>query len=282
MRNEKKLYSISSLQKAFEQMTHKTEYFYVEAGGIPMYADKPFRTDTYTILLLKSGSIRVHADLMAFTITGPVVLTIGPNVTRSFQKCNDEHAVTILFFTDTFLLKTRANIFYLNNYRFFEENARHSLTLYNSEMERLTAVFALIASTYHKGHFNEQLLMRSYTYLLIHEIDAMHKERSTNIERYEDYSSVSLKFRNLLTKEFLRHRSVSFYAEKLNLRPKYLSALVKKETGKTAGDWIDRAIVLEAKVLLQNKDPSIAQISDRLSFCFWKIFALWLPSVIRQ
>jgi AraC-like DNA-binding protein len=76
----------------------------------------------------------------------------------------------------------------------------------------------------------------------------------------------------LLVKEFWRHRSVGFYADRLNVTPKYFSEVIKKQTGKTAGEWIDDAVLLEAKVLLQDIDLGIAQISDRLNFCDQSVF----------
>lgn len=265
-------YSISRLQKAFELATRKTDYFYVGQGKDPLYNDEPFRTETYTILLLKKGCMHLQADLTHFTINAPAVLTIGPNVTRSFQQCEGETEILIFFFTDSFLLETRANIFYLNKYRFFENNDRHFLVLNEHEMGRLSAIFDLIAATYNKDHPNELVLMRSYSYLLIHEVDAMHKNRTVVVSKTDDQSSIFIRFRNLLTKEFWRHRSVSFYADNLNVTPKYLSELIKKQTGKTAGEWIDRAVILEAKILLQNKELGISQVSDQLNFSDQSVF----------
>jgi AraC-like DNA-binding protein len=106
---------------------------------------------------------------------------------------------------------------------------------------------------------------------LVHEIDALHRGKGIN-RKLDEISSMFINFRNLLTKEFWRHRSVSFYANSLNVTPKYLSEVIKRQTGKTTGEWIDKAIMLEAKVLLQKQELSIAQISDRLNFGDQSIF----------
>jgi AraC-like DNA-binding protein len=37
-------------------------------------------------------------------------------------------------------------------------------------------------------------------------------------------------------------------------------------TGKTAGDWIEDYVMLEAKAMLTNTDMTISQISDHLHF----------------
>jgi len=139
-------------------------------------------------------------------------------------------------------------------------------------MSRITPIFDLIRTTFNVEHANESVLMRSYSYLLIHEIDAMHKSTGNSSLQSDEQSSIFIKFRNLLTREFWRQRSVSFYANNLNVTPKYLSELIKKQTGKTAGEWIDRAVILEAKVLLQNKELGIAQVSDKLHFSDQSVF----------
>lgn len=65
---------------------------------------------------------------------------------------------------------------------------------------------------------------------------------------------------------FREHRDVAYYADKLCLTPKYLSQMVKKATGRTAGQWIDYRVILEAKILLQTTDMTVQQISQELNF----------------
>ncbi|WP_298650554.1 helix-turn-helix domain-containing protein [uncultured Proteiniphilum sp.] len=65
---------------------------------------------------------------------------------------------------------------------------------------------------------------------------------------------------------FKQHRGLDFYASKLCLTPKYMSTIIKQTSGKTAGDWIDDYILLEAKALLKSTNMTIQQISDELNF----------------
>ncbi len=74
------------------------------------------------------------------------------------------------------------------------------------------------------------------------------------------------RFMELLTDYHTRERSLGFYAEKLCLTPKYMSAMVKGYTGKGALDWINEYVVLEAKILLGNTDLNVQQIAYRLNF----------------
>lgn len=71
----------------------------------------------------------------------------------------------------------------------------------------------------------------------------------------------------LLVRDYhTKERSLSFYAGKLYLTPKYLSKLIKSVSGKSAHEWIDSFVILEAKNLLKYSDMSIKSIVYELNF----------------
>jgi AraC-like DNA-binding protein len=72
-------------------------------------------------------------------------------------------------------------------------------------------------------------------------------------------------FYNLVLLHHRESHEVGFYADKLCLTPKYLSTVIKASTGKTAYEWINDYVILEAKALLKS-DMTVQQISDSLSF----------------
>lgn len=83
-------------------------------------------------------------------------------------------------------------------------------------------------------------------------------------------------FMELVSKYHDRHRNVGFYADKLCLTPKYLSKLIKNATGRSAPEWIDAYVILEAKNLLKYSDCTIKEIVYKLNFpnqsVFYKFF----------
>ena len=71
----------------------------------------------------------------------------------------------------------------------------------------------------------------------------------------------------LLVRDYhTKERSLSFYADKLYLTPKYLSKLIKSVSAKSAHEWIDSFVILEAKNLLKYSDMSIKSIVYDLNF----------------
>ncbi len=80
------------------------------------------------------------------------------------------------------------------------------------------------------------------------------------------------RFIRTVSESYKQERSVSFYADKLFLTSKHLSTVVKEISGKTAGEWIDSLVVLEAKALLKSSDLSIQEIADELHFANQSFF----------
>lgn len=73
-------------------------------------------------------------------------------------------------------------------------------------------------------------------------------------------------FIQLIIKNYKKNKKLDFYAEKLFISPKYLSDIIKKISGQSAHNWINRYILLEAKIQLRTSSKTITQIADELNF----------------
>lgn len=79
-------------------------------------------------------------------------------------------------------------------------------------------------------------------------------------------------FTHLLQEHHKRERNVGFYADQMNITPKYLSSVIKDISGKTAARWIDEYVILEAKTLLKYSGMSIQEIANALNFSTQSFF----------
>ena len=83
------------------------------------------------------------------------------------------------------------------------------------------------------------------------------------------YSSNERLFRSfleLLTSSYPKGRTVSGYADRLHITPKYLSAVCKETCGHTASDLINEYVMKDALYLLKKSDKSIKEIVNELDF----------------
>lgn len=85
----------------------------------------------------------------------------------------------------------------------------------------------------------------------------------------KDTSRAQQLFDQFMTLLHIHHdmeRCIQFYADKMCLTPKYLSGIIKSYSGKTALDWINEYVVLEAKMMLRYTAMTVQQISNSLNF----------------
>ena len=122
-------------------------------------------------------------------------------------------------------------------------------------------------------------LIASLFYLLAGLLEANLVKMSDGLASSSSATRVKLLFENfmsLVTEYHNSERSMSFYAGRLGLTPKYLSKLIKQVSGRSGPDWIDSFVILEAKNMLKYTDLTIKEIVYNLHFpnpsVFYKFF----------
>ena len=73
-------------------------------------------------------------------------------------------------------------------------------------------------------------------------------------------------FKTLVSRHCERERKIPFYADLLHITPHHLSAVISRASGHSAMYWINRAVVLRAKVLLHTSGLLTYEIAERLHF----------------
>ncbi|WP_285058451.1 helix-turn-helix domain-containing protein [Pedobacter ginsengisoli] len=271
-------YTISKLQSAFASSADQKDYLFVPMGKEPIYAAEPFRAENFSIAFLREGELNFQAGLTSHFVQAPALITIGPSVTRSFKRSDQKPGMELIFFKEAFLVEQQSDVFFLNKFPFFEDNDHHVISPDEQTLVRLQALYSQIANCVSDNLEHEHSIMRNLIYVLIYYIDGCHRQQK-QAAKSEKVNPLFQRFRNMLIKEFVRHRSVNYYAAALNVTPKYLSRVVKDVTGQTAGEWIDKAVLLEAKVLLQNKHLNISEISDHLNFSDQSFFGKYFKNL---
>ncbi len=100
------------------------------------------------------------------------------------------------------------------------------------------------------------------------------------ITRDNVHRGILERFENLLNNYFQSEKpqtiglpSVAYCADELNLSPNYFGDLVKKETGKTAQEYIQAKLIDMAKEKIFDESKSVSQIAYELGFKYPQHFA---------
>lgn len=137
-------------------------------------------------------------------------------------------------------------------------------------------LFQNIFEEYHSENKDKFQFIQTYTQLLLlltkrHFLRIKIEDGNLQENRTADVLLVS-RFQSLLEVAFTDEyaeaeiRHASFYAEKLNVHPNHLNAVVKRISGSTAAQMIQHQVITHAKSLLLQTDLSIKEIAYRLQF----------------
>lgn len=92
------------------------------------------------------------------------------------------------------------------------------------------------------------------------------RERTNNIDFCTSKSVLTDRFTRLVVENAQQEHELAFYANQLCVTPHYLGVVVKQETGETAKDWIDKAIVTDLKVELKFTDKPLKKLASEFGF----------------
>lgn len=99
-------------------------------------------------------------------------------------------------------------------------------------------------------------------------------------ETGQRHGEVMMQFLQLLRHHYRDHRDVGFYADKMNISAKYMTTLVKKASGKSAIQWIEDYVILDAKAQLSSTVNTIQQIAFDLNFPSQSLFGRYFKRAV--
>ena len=100
--------------------------------------------------------------------------------------------------------------------------------------------------------------------------------------RINSNEKVSLfeRFLQLVQVHCMENREVEFYSDKLFITPKYLSEICKKNSGKTASEWIQNYTTQRLIILLRSPNLNFTEIADTLNFSSQSFFSRYVRKVL--
>ena len=161
-----------------------------------------------------------------------------------------------------------------------DEQARHLLDDFHRLHDRM--------DDRHLQFYRE--LMGSMCLTMMYDIFEAHAGRDATDTHTDRTAYIVKQLMALLATGISRtERDVSYYAERLNVSPKYLSATIKRVTGHSVTSYIDRHTVPILKDYLNDERLSLTQIADAMNFTSLSYFSRYCtkhlglsPSEYRQ
>lgn len=225
---------------------------------------EPVKFAAASMIFIFKGSCRADINLVSHEIKAPALVSVKTMQIMQPTFASADFNAAVIVFSKRF----SENLFmFLNNTPLSTLNNRHPVVSIPEEivpdfqvfLKNTREILADTANPYGSKALLYQLL------LFIHRVGYKCYEPYKD-EVLSKQGRMSDQFLSLVQENFRKERFLEFYASKLEITPKHLSRTVKKQTGYTAVEWIERFVILEAKVLLKSSNLNIQQIADELNF----------------
>lgn len=214
---------------------------------VPFQCGLTYRVNEPRLMFIVSGQAEIFINLMPVKLHPQMLLFIAPGTIFEIEHRDDKFD----FLAFSFLDMPRSLLF----------SSCREILLTPNIMQIVRSYFDLLwleATQQVPLAENIQHLQIALMHRLRNAEDCIHSLHYTD-PRLD-------RFIELVEENALQHRDIAFYADKLCVTPNHLGFMVKKMSGSTVLEWINRNILQQAKVELLFSDAPVAEIAYKLQF----------------
>lgn len=256
----------------------------------PQPDGEPVKTDHYTIVVCMKGSGTVTLGSSPLYFEQATLHIIPPQYVFTYQHMAAGTLLYCVMFTKEFLEEAALKEGVLKQLLDGEAGAG---LLYQLPDNNFTAITDVLEHMYVQCGLQDAFalpIVQLQLLQLLYEIQRLHAGQMVQpVKQLSRGYQLVHQYQQLVEEKFGEVKSVQEYAQLLHVTPKYLSELVKEETGEAALHVIHRRVYREAQYLLQYTQASIKEVADQLNFDtpshfsrFFKQFAGYNPSDLKK
>lgn len=215
-------------------------------GGMLVLPRQPYRMARGRILAVTQGSLEAEIDLLNITATAGQLIVMPPESVATIVDSSTDFTFCAAVFSQMPPQLQGAESFVLNESEVYEWTLRYMSLIFDAIGRKGTHPDAI-------QHLFDALVIDTFAH------------RSQGASGDEGGTLLS-RFVRLVNREGGVKRTAAWYADRLCVTPGHLSAMVKRDSGQSPLDWINRALIREAKLQLRHTPYPIADIAERLGF----------------
>ncbi|MDE5647005.1 MAG: AraC family transcriptional regulator, partial [Muribaculaceae bacterium] len=240
--------------------------------GSTEVAKSLFRFDGIIILLCNRGSISLCVNLNTVTLSASGMFVFNVEDAVTYVESSEDLDMSVLAIGREFMRDINFNLQILERFDVVSSSTQ-SITLSSKDYEAFKCYFALLEhnAAMRDVEDNSDLFTRNIARNLVASvfyqfISLRRKQRPVEAKPASRRTAYVYDFIQLVHNHYRRERTIKFYADKLFISPKYLSLIIKEGTGRTAAEWIDCCVIMEAKNLLRFSSMNVQQVAYELNF----------------
>ena len=267
--------SISRIKREMDEVFYLSDDLVISAldASNTAIADYPATVDGFLAIVMITGEATISLDMKNHVVRPNHIIVCRPDRVVRMVRCTHNATAYFVAFSQAFVngiqldLATSLPVFM----RFGKAPV---IVATQRDVDEIRQVFQLIKTMLRsdKERYRNEIIRSLFATAFYIMADLNRRDTSAPQTKPGRSEVLFDEFMTLLQQHSKRERNVSFYAERMNITPKYLSTVVKEVSGKTAARWIDESVILEAKTLLKYSGLNIQEIAARLNFSTQSFF----------
>lgn len=221
----------------------------------------------YSAYLITQGQVIYKTNYVQHCLGSEMLLFVSKGVVHKMEFSPDIKGYSIIFNDLFWSMFANSGIFEVDQL-FNREDFKTTLRISTKNTQQFNELIQDMLheqNTKEKGMFAMLHHYLSIFLLKVHRI--MEPDLTTKPEEQEvQQARTIIRFRQLIDKNYRQAKTVSAYAEKLNLSPNCLNELSKNISGTTAGELIRNRVIQEAQKMLLTSNLSFKEIAYNLGF----------------
>lgn len=227
----------------------------------------PRRMNFLILALCTEGEATYTLDTQEMKIQkNDVLLILDRHVVSNFTASKDLKALCIIISVKFFFESIR-NVGDVSSLLLLSRNFP-VIKLAQEETETFQSYFYLLKTKAadKQNKFRRKLVSTLILAMFYDLSNVVQRMLNTDSMRQTRAEIIFTKFIKLLEGNFKQERRVGWYAEQLNITPKYLSETIKNVSRRTPNEWIDNYVTIEMRIQLRNSTKSIKEIAEEMNF----------------
>jgi AraC family transcriptional regulator, transcriptional activator of pobA len=229
----------------------------------------PHRPASNAILFIRKGRVVLKEFVYTYNLESNHFLFIDSNHVYEVIEVSDDLEITLLGYQGDFLERISFKMNKIQVYRSLKSQVSRNFELQANQVDilysSLDQIERILSSKEVFVYLNE-IIEHSFIMAMYQVASVVEKDSANRYITISRSQKLVNDFIFLVSENYLQNKHVKFYAEKLGITMRYLSAVVKAETSKTPQDFINEFIVTETKARLSNTSKTIKEIAFELSF----------------
>ncbi len=260
--------SLSKFAHLYADKLAGADFFVADEKQLLSLSEYPYRSDGYIIGICTRGTAQVEVNLQNYEARADAMLLATPFHVLRIYNASEDFLCRFVVFSKAFLTENSVNSHFLESFGYFKSKSIPVIYPDNSAARMILEIYLLIQQKLEReGHPYHVEISRSILITLLYEVQAIYEKQHLIIKNKQTRKQeLNMLFQDMIFQHYKEHRSVQHYADALFVSPKHLTETIKEVTGRTAGEWIDDAVILEAKVQLRNHEISIARVAEDIHF----------------